>query len=105
VPPLNPSDEEICERRLLRRTVVNRGALLFFPRFAGVHACCVRDVTTDGAGIRLSGLSIVPSNFDISSNNFHTVHRCRLVWRDGDFIGAQFEGSVYLDGCNFERSD
>jgi hypothetical protein len=64
--------------------VINRGALLFFMGGAAVHACCVRDVTNDGAGNRLTGLNLVPSDFGISLDNFRTMRRCRLIWRDGD---------------------
>jgi hypothetical protein len=44
-----------------------------------------------GAGLRLTGLNIVPSEFGISFDNFRTMRRCRLIWRDGDFVGAAFE--------------
>jgi hypothetical protein len=39
----------------------------------------------------LNGLNIVPSEFGISFDNFRTTRRCRLIWRDGDFVGAAFE--------------
>lgn len=104
MPALNSPDEGNIERRLLCRTVVDLGALLFFSGFAGVHACHVRDVTTAGAGIRLGGLNIVPSDFGISSDNFRTVYQCRLVWRDGDFVGVKFDKFVRLDNANHERS-
>jgi hypothetical protein len=84
-------DYDLFERRSKKRTTINHGALLFFACHAGVYSCCVRDVTNDGAGIRLNGLNIVPSEFDISFDNFRTTRRCRLIWRDGDFIGAKFE--------------
>ena len=79
------------ERRAKGRTVINRGALIFFSGLAGVRTCCVRDITNDGAGIRLSKMNIVPSRFGISFDNFQTTRDCRLIWRDGDFIGAAFE--------------
>jgi hypothetical protein len=39
----------------------------------------------------LNGLNIVPSKFDIACDNFHTMRRCRLIWRDGDLVGVAFE--------------
>jgi hypothetical protein len=36
-------------------------------------------------------LSILPSEFGISFDNFRTMRRCRLIWRDGDSAGAAFE--------------
>ena len=79
------------ERRAVARTTINRDVLMFFTGQDRVHACCVRDVTNHGAGLRLNGLNIVPSEFGISFDNFRTMRLCRLIWRDGDFVGAAFE--------------
>ena len=79
------------ERRAVGRTTINRDVLMFFMGQDRVHPCCVRDVTNRGAGIRLNGLNIVPSEFGISFDSFCTMRQCRLVWRDGDFVGAAFE--------------
>ena len=91
--PASPfsQDDDLFERRSKGRTVINRGALIFFEGRPGVHSCCVRDVTNDGAGIRLSGLNIVPSEFGVSFDNFRTMRLCRLAWRDDDFVGVTFE--------------
>jgi hypothetical protein len=79
------------ERRAFGRTMINRGVLMYFAGRDAVQTCCVRDVTNHGAGIQLTGLNIVPSEFGISFDNFRTMRRCRLIWRDGDFVGAAFE--------------
>jgi hypothetical protein len=86
-------DDAVFERRAKGRTTINRNALLFFEGRNKVDPCCVRDVTNDGAGIRLSGgFSILPLAFGISFDGFRTMRKCRLIWRDGDFLGASFEG-------------
>jgi len=69
-----PSTKEIhqcrsIERRSVGRTQINRSALLFFHGPADVFACCVRDVTNSGAGIRLEGLNVLPVEFDLSFDN------------------------------------
>jgi hypothetical protein len=82
----------VFERRAKGRTTINRNALLFFEGHDKVYHCCVRDVTNDGAGMRLSGgLSILPLAFGISFDGFRTMRKCRLIWREGDFLGATFE--------------
>ena len=48
-------------------------------------------VTNQGAGIALNGLRILLFEFGISFDNFRTMRRCRLIWRDGDFVGVAFE--------------
>lgn len=82
--------ETKIERRAFGRTTINRGALMYFTGREGVHACTVRDVTNHGGGICITGLNVLPFEFDISFDNFRTARQCRLIWRDGDFIGAQF---------------
>ena len=77
------------ERRAVGRTLINRDVLMFFN--GNVHASSVRDVTNRGAGLSLNGLNIVPHEFGISFDNFRSMRRCRLIWRDGDFVGAAFE--------------
>jgi hypothetical protein len=80
-----------AERRAVGRTTINRDALMYFAGRELVHACCVRNVTSHGAGLRLNGLNIIPSEFGISFDDFCTMRVCRLVWRDGDFVGVAFE--------------
>jgi hypothetical protein len=79
------------ERRAVGRTTINRDASLFFMDRENAHAGCVRDATNYGAGIRLNDLNILPFNFAISFDNFRTMRRCRLIWRNGDFVGVAFE--------------
>ncbi len=76
------------ERRAVGRTRINRNALLFFSGQVGVFSCIVRDVTNSGAGIRVERVPIVPIDFDLSFDNFKTIRRCRLIWRNTDFIGV-----------------
>jgi hypothetical protein len=87
---LQPPPPEI-ERRALVRSTTNRNVLLFFTGQDGVRTCCVRNVTNQGAGIALHGLRVLPFEFGISFDNFRTMRRCRLIWRDDDFVGVEFE--------------
>ena len=80
-----------AERRSIGRTLIDRNALLFFRGQAGVFSCCVRDVTNSGAGVRLQAHHVLPTEFDLSFDNFRTVRKCRLIWRETDFVGAAFE--------------
>jgi hypothetical protein len=79
------------ERRSTGRTVVSRGALLFFSALRGVFGCEVCDVTNVGARIRLNSLNILPPIFEMSFDNFRTARKCRLIWRQDNFVGVAFE--------------
>jgi hypothetical protein len=83
--------ESAFERRSIGRTRIAKSALLFFAGQAGVRSCAVRDMTNIGAGIRIQDLPAVPLNFELSFDSFHTIRRCLLIWRDGDFIGVAFD--------------
>ena len=82
---------DLFERRSKRRYVIDQSALIFFRGHSGVHSCSIRNVSKDGVGIRLNGLAIVPSEFAISFDNFRVTQRCRLIWRNGNSIGAVFQ--------------
>ena len=82
--------ESAFERRSIGRTRIAKGALLYCAGQAGVRSCAVSDITNVGAGIRIHDLPAVPVNFELSFDNFHTIRRCRLIWRDGDFVGVAF---------------
>jgi len=79
------------ERRSVTRTTISKDALLFFDAQRGVLTCRVQDVTNSGAGIELHALNLLPLNFELSFDSFHTVRECRVIWRQGDFVGVAFQ--------------
>jgi hypothetical protein len=78
----------MTDRRSIERTKLSKGALLFFTGKVGVRSCGITDITNKGACIRTQQLATVLLNFELTFDNFRTG---RLVWRDGDFLGAAFE--------------
>ncbi len=85
--------ESTVERRSIGRTKIAKGAVLFFAGQVGVRACTVRDITNVGGGVRIQDLPALPLHFELSFDNFRTARRCRLIWRDGDFIGVAFNAA------------
>ena len=79
------------DRRSVDRPRVERGGLLFFKGQPGARGCKVIGLTNRGATIRTHDISVLPTNFDLTFDNFRTMQRCRLIWRNGDFLGAEFE--------------
>jgi hypothetical protein len=75
------------ERRAVERKRVNRGALLTIAGVRGVYSCAVRDMSDLGASLRLNGLAILATEFRLSFDGMQTTLPCRLIWRDGDFVG------------------
>jgi hypothetical protein len=33
----------------------------------------------------------MPFDFGISFDRFRSMRKCRIIWREGDFLGAAFE--------------
>jgi hypothetical protein len=81
----------LIDRRSIARTTISKDALLFFDAQRGVLTCRVQDVTNVGAGIELHALNVLPADFELSFDKFHTVRECRVVWRQGDFVGVAFQ--------------
>jgi hypothetical protein len=79
------------DRRSIRRTWIAKRASFFFSRQSGEQSCLVRDVTNVGAGIRTQDLPLLPLHFELSFDNFRSARKCRLIWREGDYIGIAFE--------------
>jgi hypothetical protein len=83
--------EKGLDRRLIARTRIAKGALILVKGQIGVRSCGTTNITNRGAGIRTQDLPHLPLNFELTFDNFHTVRKCKLIWREGDFIGVAFE--------------
>ena len=85
------SVEDEFERRAAGRITHQGGALLRIAGLRDFFELTVRDVSDRGIGIRLHvDLPLLPVDFEISDNGFRSVQNCRLVWRESNFIGAEF---------------
>jgi len=78
-------------RRMVGRAGIERGELLFFKGQIGARGCNVIDISDGGARLRTHNLSVLPNTFELTFDNFLTIRQCRLIWRDGDFLGVAFE--------------
>jgi hypothetical protein len=83
----------VNERRSVGRKKVVETALLFFGR--RMITCGVRDLSRMGAGMRLQDVNVLPADFELTFNNFTTIRKCRLVWRQGDFTGVSLDHERY----------
>jgi hypothetical protein len=68
------------------------------PGLRGVYSCSVRDLSPEGAGLRLNGIALLTTEFQLSLDGLRTASACRLIWRDGDFAGIAFQLNDNLAG-------
>ena len=81
----------LLDRRSIRRTPIAKGALLFFKGQPGARGCNVVDVTNLGSRIQTHDLPVLPARFELTFDNFRTIRKCRVIWRNGNHIGVFFE--------------
>lgn len=79
------------DRRSVVRKSFAHGALLFFQGQPGARGSCLIDISYAGFRLGCPRLTVLPITFQLTFNNFVTVQRCSLVWRNRDVIGATFE--------------
>jgi hypothetical protein len=82
------------ERRANGRTLTNGSALLSIRGIQGTYTCGVRDMNQNGASLRINGPPLLPTEFSLSLDGLRTKIACRLIWRDGDFVGVAFQGAA-----------
>jgi PilZ domain-containing protein len=85
------------ERRTAEREWVKRAAVLTLAGSPVPHLCGVRDLSRDGAGLRLDGLLLVPTAFRLSFNGGRSMAAVDLIWREGDFAGVAFHSGRIRD--------
>jgi hypothetical protein len=79
------------ERRRARRKLVGETVLPSLQGQITLQHCSLRDLTALGAGLRLEGFALLPTEFGMSFDGFRTSFACRLVWRDQDRGGVEFQ--------------
>jgi two-component system cell cycle response regulator len=79
------------ERRKLHRRRILKGARI---AFAGHHTstpCAVRDLTEEGARMRLQDeAALVPAKFELAIEIDGTEAQCEVVWRKRGDLGVKF---------------
>jgi hypothetical protein len=57
---------------------------------ASLYACVVRDISSLGARLALSGAESFPDRFSLAMNTDDTVRGCRVAWRTSTQLGVEF---------------
>jgi len=77
------------EKRASPRRIVNCPGSIVSEAIAGARDCLIADIA-DG-GVRISTTAEVPDEFVLlPKDGSGASHKCRVVWRLDDEIGAEF---------------
>ena len=81
--------EHTTDKRTAPRYRVLKGAMIAFDG-SGV-ACTVRNVSSTGAAIEISGKIELPPSFTLLIETDQFIRRCHRVWRSDKRIGVAFD--------------
>ena len=84
-------DHSLVERRRLQRTKINHPGKVLGQQEA-VHDCVVHNITGLGVCVEFGfQAEQLPEDLAFSFDNFHTIHACRIIWRESNLAGIAFE--------------
>lgn len=79
-------------RRTKRSSSGYRPAKVSFAPDDGAHFCVVHNGSDQGLCIELTfEARLLPDHFELSFDNFRTVHSCRIVWQEDNIAGVAFD--------------
>jgi hypothetical protein len=81
----------MIERRRFHRVRTLLGARIAFGHMAMTMDCVVRDMTPDGARLRLPSTLGVPSAFQLLLDRHDRPRHCTVIWRSEAELGVAFE--------------
>ena len=87
------------DKRRSRRRSVNRPAKIKFDNRTPPHECVITDISTGGVRLRVVGFEVPDEFVLLDSRDGNAAEFCyRVVWRQGEEVGARFVGRVTRRG-------
>ena len=80
------------ERRKFRRHRVILGGKIFFHHESSSVDCVIRDLSENGAHLRMESTTSVPDQFDLLINQEEMLYPSEVAWRNMTDIGVRFTG-------------
>jgi hypothetical protein len=83
--PLTPDEQ----RQARRPRVLLTGRLVYGPDFLTLD-CVIRDLTPEGARVKLAGSSVISDPLVLIEVNSGLAHQCEISWKRFPEIGVRF---------------
>ncbi len=83
--PLTPDEQRVARRPRVLLT----GRLVYGPDWLTLD-CVIRDLTPEGARVKLAGSSVISAPLVLIEVNSGLAHTCEISWRRFPEIGVRF---------------
>jgi hypothetical protein len=88
-------DEE-NRRRAVRHATCVKTRICYGPQDSVTIPCTIRNISTGGALIEASEVSLLPLAFRLLDPRQGLAYDCKVVWRRGNQVGVAFAGKTDL---------
>ena len=88
-------DEE-NRRRAVRHATALKTRICYGPQDSITIPCIIRNISTGGALIEASEVSLLPLSFRIMDPVQGLAYDCNVVWRRGNQVGVSFAQTIDL---------
>ena len=85
----NDNDGDVADRRKSPRTWMRKKAAIRTRANSLMH-CTVMNLSRQGACLQIASTLGIIGDVELSFDNFHSMHVCRVVWRNSDQLGVAF---------------
>jgi hypothetical protein len=85
--------EFVGERRTTARQRRLNGAKIIFNNNTSVIECVVRDLSAEGARLRVASPIGIPDLFDLRIDRNGACYQSKVAWRSADHVGVTFLGA------------
>lgn len=87
--------EFIGERRANQRQRRLNGAKIVFNNNTSVIECVVRDLSAEGARLRVASPLGIPDLFELRIDRNGACYQSKVAWRSADHVGVTFLGDSF----------
>lgn len=85
---------DVEDKRKSRRSRMLQSGKIIYGKSVMIIECVIRDRSDDGARLKVSSTSDVPTQFRLFFQDSNTLRAARVVWKTDREIGIEFTGDA-----------
>lgn len=83
-------------RQAARQSTLVKAKIVYGPQGSVSIPCTIRNISTGGALIEASEVSLLPVSFRLFDPSQDRAYDAKVVWRRGNQVGVSFEQTIGL---------